>query len=227
MAPSTCVAPIKGTHLRVVAVDVCGIPITGDAGMVIVSDGFIQAVTSAQYEDGQEFFQKNAAGEACINQKDAPIFKREQITVDWCEVNMLLASYVLDAQTLGDEGTPVTGTGFAYGEAQTVGGKRFSLEIWQEVAGSGACDSSGNQRFVYVAWPNVGNTQRGDYTIENDKSTFQSISETEAASPFWVDRVGADWLPPDTVLEDGRHWIVNVTTTPPPDAACDSTTLTL
>lgn len=224
MAASTCAAPIKGTHLRIVAVDVCGVPITGDAGLVITSDGFIQSVMSPQYEDGTEFFQRNAAGDACINQKDKPIFKREEITVDWCEVNALLAAYVIDAQLLGD-GTPVTGTGFAFGE----GGddNRFSLEIWQEVAGSGACDSSGNQRFIYNAWPNVGNTQHGDYTVENDKSTFQSVSETQAAGVGWLDRVGADWLPAGTVLESGRHWIWNVTTTPPPDADCDSTTLTL
>jgi hypothetical protein len=223
MAASTCAAPIKGTHLRIVAVDVCGVPVTGDSGLVITSDGFIRAVMSPQYEDGTEFFQRNAAGDACINQKDKPIFKREELTVDWCEVNALLAAYVIDAQVLGD-GTPVTGTGFAFGE----GGddNRFSLEIWQEVAGSGACDSSGNQRFIYNAWPNVGNTQHGDYTVENDKSTFQTVSETQAHGVNWLEDVGAPWLGDTAVLSPQRHWIWNVTTTPPPDAACDSTTLT-
>lgn len=222
MATSTCAAPIKGTHLRIVAVDVCGVPVTGASGLVITSDGFIQSVMSPQYEDGTEFFQRNAAGDACINQKDKPIFKRDQLTVDWCEVNVLLAAYVIDAQLLGT-GTPVTGTGFAYGEGSS--DNRFSLEIWQEVAGSGACDSSGNQRFIYNAWPNVGNSQHGDYTVENDKSTFQTISETQAAGVNWLELVGADWLPAGTVLDSGRHWIWNVTTTPPPTAACDSTTL--
>lgn len=224
MAASTCAAPIKGTHLRLVAVDVCGVPITGDSGLVIVSSGFIQAVQSPQYEDGQEFFQKNAAGDACINQKDKPIFKREQLTIDWCEVNALLAAYVIDAQLLG-EGTPVTGTGFAFGENGD--DNRFSLEIWQEVAGSGACDSSGNQRFIYNAWPNVGATQHGDYTIENDKSTFQTVSESQAHGVNWLEEVGAPWLGDTAVLSPQRHWIWNITTTPPPDDACDSTTLTL
>lgn len=222
MAASTCVTPIKGTHLRVVALDVCGVPITGTGGLVAVSSGFVQAVMSPQYEDGTEFFELNASGNACVNQKDKPVFKRDELTVDWCEVNVLLAAYVIDAQVLG-AGSPVTGTGFAHGEDQQT--NRFSLEIWQEVAGSGACDASGNQRFIYNAWPNVGNTKLGDYTIENDKSTLQFVSETASAGVGWVDQIGSDWLPVGTVLEDGRHWLWNVTTTPPPDDACDTTTL--
>lgn len=222
MATSTCVTPIKGTVLRIVELDACGVPVTGTEGLVAASSGFIQAVMSPQYEDGTEFFERNANGDACVNQKDRPIFKRHELTVDWCEVNVLLAAYVIDAQVLGT-GTPVTGTGFAQGEGD--GDNRFSLEIWQEVAGSGACDASGAQRFIYHAWPNVGNTKLGDYTIENDRSTLQFVSETATPGVNWLELVGADWLPAGTVLESGRHWLWNVTTTPPPEPACDTSTL--
>lgn len=142
--------------------------------------------------------------------------------MDWCEVNALLAAYVIDAQVLG-AGDPVTGTGFAQGEGD--GDNRFSLEVWQQVAGSGACDETGAQRFIYHAWPNVGNTQLGDYTIENGRSTLQFTSETATAGVGWLDQVGADWLPAGTVLESGRHWLWNVTTAAPPTAACDTSTL--
>lgn len=222
MSTSTCATPIKGTHLRIVEVDACGVPVTGTGGLVAVSSGFVQAVMSPQYEDGTEFFERNAAGDACVNQKDKPIFKRDELTVDWCEVNVLLAAYVIDAQVLGS-GSPVTGTGFAHGEGGA--DNRFSLEIWQEVAGSGACDASGAQRYIYNAWPNVGNTKLGDYTIENDKSTLQFVSETAAVGVNWLELVGADWLGDTAALDPGRHWLWNVTTTPPPDSACDTTTL--
>lgn len=222
MATSTCATPIKGTHLRIVALDACGIPVTGDSGLVAVSSGFVQVVMEPEYEEGEEFFERNASGDACVNQKDDPILKRMQLTVDWCEINVLLASYVIDARTLG-AGTPVTGTGFAVAEGSAV--NRFSMEVWQEVAGLGACDASGAQRYIYNAWPNIGATQLGSYTIENGRSTLQFISETRGASATWDTQVGADWLPAgESVLTD-EHWVWNVTTEPPPTAACDTTTL--
>lgn len=222
MAVSTCVTPIKGRVLRIVALDACGVPVTGDSGLVVASSGFVQAVMSPQYEDGNEFFDRTANGEACVNQKDPALFKRHELTVDWCEVNVLLAAYVIDAQILGT-GTPVTGSGFAQGEGDE--DNRFSLEIWQEVAGAAACDATGAQRYVYHAWPNVGATKLGDYTIENGKSTLQFVSETRLAGANWFDLVGADWLPVGTVLDSGRHWLWNVTTVAPPTPACDTSVL--
>lgn len=222
MAASTCATPIKGTHLRIVELDACGVPVTGTDGLVAVSSGFVQVVMEPQYEEGEEFVERTASGELCVNQKDPAAFKRHQLTVDWCEINALLAAYVIDAQVLGS-GSPVTGTGFAQGEGD--GDARFSMEVWQEVAGSGACDAEGNQRYIYNAWPNVGATQLGSYTIENGRSTLQFISETRPFGVNWTELVGEDWLPAGTVLETGRHWIWNVTTVAPPTSACDTTTL--
>lgn len=222
MATSTCATPIKGTHLRIVSLDACGIPVTGAGGLVVVTKGFVSVEMEPQYEDGEEFFDRTADGTACVNQKDDPTLKRMQLTVDWCDVNVLATSYVIDARTLGS-GTPVTGTGFAVAEGNPA--NRFSLEVWQEVAGSGACDATGAQRYIYNAWPNVGATQLGTYTIENGRSTLQFISETRAANLLWDTLVGAAWLPAgESVLAD-EHWLWNVTTVAPPTAACDSTTL--
>jgi hypothetical protein len=222
MATSTCATPIKGTHLRIVALDTCGVPVTGASGLVATSRGFISVTMAPDYEDGEEFFERNASGQACVNQKDDPTLKRLGLTIDWCEVNVLLASYMIDARTLST-GTPATGTGFAVAEGNPV--NRYSLEVWQEVAGSGACDADGNQRYIYNAWPNVGATKLGDYEIVNGRSTLQAIAETRAASTTWDTLVGASWLPVgESVLTD-EHWVWNVTTVAPPTAACDTTTL--
>lgn len=222
MASSTCAAPIKGTHLRIVAVDSCGVPVTGAAGLVVVTKGFVQVEMEPQYEEGEEFFERTADGTLCVNQKDDAILKRMQLTIDFCEVNVLGSSYIASARTL-TTGTPATGTGFAVAEGSAE--NRFSLEVWQEVAGSGACDETGAQRYIYNAWPNVGASQLGSYTIENGRSTLQVISETRGAAAVWDTLVGSSWLPPGEFVDIDEHWVWNVTTTPPPTQACDSTTL--
>lgn len=224
MAVSTCATPIKGTHLRIVALDVCGVPITGTSGLVMTTKGFVQVAMEPQYQDGEEFFERTADGTPCVNQKDDPTLTRMQLTIDFCEINVLGASYITSARALTVGATVTgTGTGFAVAEGNSI--NRFSLEVWQEVAGSGACDESGNQRFIYNAWPNVGASQLGSYTIENGRSTLQVISETRGASAIWDTLVGATWLPAGEMIETDEHWVWNVTTEPPPTIACDTTTL--
>lgn len=220
-----CAAPIKGSHLRIVKVDDCGVPVTGAESLTIVTKGFVQAQMEPDYEDGEEFVERNADGELCVNQKDRPSLKRFSLTVDWCEVDPVLAAYVMSARLLDTASPAVTGTGWALSEGEP--DNKFSMEIWQRVAGSGACDPSGVQRYIYNAWPHVGNVQVGSYTIENARSTLQFIAETFPASTVWGDGPGTTtWLPAGTSVEDTDHWLWNITTEPPPTAVCGPTTLT-
>lgn len=220
MAVSTCAAPIKGTHIRIVALDECGVPVTGVGGTVVVTKGFVQVEMEPQYEDGTEFFQRTADGSICVNQIDDPTLKRMQLTVDLCEVNTIATAYVTSSRLLSES---VTGTGFAVAEGNPT--NRFSLEVWQQIAGSGGCDTSGAQRYIYNAWPNVGATEFGTYTVQNDRSTLQFVSQTRGAAANWDDLVGAPWLPSGGFVDTDEHWVWNVTTTPPPTDMCDSTTL--
>lgn len=220
-----CGTPIKGTHLRIVKLDECGVPVTGTNSLVIVTKGFVQVEMEPQYEDGEEFFERNADGKACVNQQDAPTLKRMQLTVDFCEVNPAAASFVVDGRLL-TEGAATTGTGFAVKEGEPA--TRFSLEVWQRVAGSGACDASGAQRYIYHAWPNVGDSQIGTYTIENGRSTLQFVSLTRAAATQWGNGPGTgnSWLPVGEVVEADEHWLWNITTTGLPTESCEPGTLT-
>jgi hypothetical protein len=221
-ATSTCATPIKGTHLRIIALDACGVPVTGTPGLVGVSTGFVQVQMEPDYEDGEEFFERTASGQPCVNQKDDPTLKRMGLTVQMCEINASLIAYIISAREL-TTGTPTTGTGFAVAEGNPV--NRFSMEVWQEVAGSGACDASGNQRYIYHAWPNVGATKIGSYTVENGRSVFEFTSETKGAASAWDTLVGDDYLPAGEFVDTDEHWVWNVTTTAPPTAACNPTTL--
>jgi hypothetical protein len=181
-ATSTCVVPIKGTHFRIVALDVCGIPVTGAAGLVAVTNSFVSVESEEEYEDGEEFFERNAAGGACVNQKDDPTLKRTVLTIQLCEINVSAVSYILSARELVT-GTPTTGTGFALAEGQPT--NRFSLEVWQEVAGAGACDASGAQRYIYNAWPNVGAVQKQAYTIELGRSALEKHGARQRTGTPW------------------------------------------
>src|SRR5262245_44484087 len=111
-----CAAPIKGSHLRIVAVDDCGVPVTGVGALTIVTKGFVQVVMEPDYEDGEEFVERNAYRELCVNQKDKPSLKRFQLTVDWCEVDPVLAAYVMSARLLDTHSPATTGTGWAVSE---------------------------------------------------------------------------------------------------------------
>lgn len=221
-----CAAPIKGTHIKVVKVDACGAPVTGATSLVVTTKGFVQVVMDPQYEDGQEFFERNADGQPCVNQKDPPILKRHQLTIDLCEVDPVMAAYVLSARLLDTASPATTGTGWAQPSGQPT--NRFSLEVWQRVAGSGGCDPSGQQRYIYHAWPNVGNVQVGSYTVENGRSTLQFIAETADPSLNWGNGPGSgtSWLPVGTTVLSTEHWLWNITTNPPPLESCGPTTLT-
>lgn len=227
---SSCATPIKGTHIRVVRLDACGIPVTGTGSMSVVTKGFVQVNAEPQYEDGEEFFERTADGTVCVNQKDDPVLKRFMCTIDFCEVNTTMFAFMASARELTANAAGVTGYGFAFAEGTPT--NRYSLEIWQKVAGSGACDASGQQRYIYTAFPNLGASKIGSYTIQNGRSTFQVISETQAASTTatigWNNGPGSStsWLPSGESVQSGEHWLWNVTTTAPPNAACDPATLT-
>lgn len=216
--------------MRVVRLDACGVPVTGTGSMVVVTKGFVQVQNEPQYEDGEEFFERTADGTPCVNQKDDPVLKRFQLTIDFCEVNTTMFAFMASARELTAGGAGVTGSGFAFGEGQPT--NRYSLEVWQRVAGSGACDASGAQRYIYNAWPNLGASKIGNYTIENGRSTFQLISESQGASAAatvgWLNGPGSgtSYLPTGETASSTEHWLWNVTTATPPTPGCNPVTLT-
>jgi hypothetical protein len=210
---------------RLVKLDSCGSPVTGTGSMVIVSKGFVQVQMDPQYEDGTEFFERTADGTPCVNQMDDPVLKRFQLTMDFCEINQTGAAYMASMREL-TTGAGATGVGFAAMEGQST--NRWSLEVWQQVAGAGACSAAGLQQYIYNAWPNVGSAKLGSYTVALARSTLQIIGSTRAASTVsgigWGDGPGVtSWLPAGNTAQVTDHWLWNVTTTPPPAPTCSPT----
>jgi hypothetical protein len=131
----------------------------------------------------------------------------------------------MSSRTLSVGSPLVTGAGFSVKSGQWT--NRFSLEVWQQVAGSGACDASGVQRYVYHALPNVGAVRIGDDTIENGPTQISFTAETSDPSTLWGDGPGSgtSWITP-AVVQSLEHRLWAITTTAPPTAICGKATLT-
>ncbi len=215
--------PIKGKVMRIISLDDCGTPVTGSS-LVVVSRGFIQVQVEPQYEDGEQHRQRLADGTLCVNDDDDDELTNVMLTIDFCGVCPSISQVTNGARLLSESGPLTTGTGAAYAEGPIT--ERWSLELWQLVTGRGACDASGQQRYVYWAWPHVRSGKVGSLTIANAALTMQIMAKTDAASPQWDDIVAPAWLGTNVVNED-EHMLWNITTEAPPAIPSDCGAVTL
>jgi hypothetical protein len=217
---SVCAAPIKGVAMRIVQLDVCGNPVTGVGSHVIINNLWTQVQMTPQYEAGTDFFERTADGLIGVNQIDPPILKRMNLQVDMMSVDPDMMPYVISARELVTS-APVSGYGFGLSEGPS--SAHFSVEVWQRVAGAGACSPGGLAQYIYHAWPHCYNGQIQTYTIGNARSNFQWQCDTAAASAQWLSGPGTTkWMPTTgtTTVLTTEHWIYNLTTVAPPTAAC-------
>jgi hypothetical protein len=150
-----CGSAVQGTVLRLVKLNSCGAPVTGESSSVVVTEGYIGIDPEPQYEDGDVFRTKKANGKLCINQVGPNAYANSNLGIRMCVVDPD-AFVLLTGARLLTTGSPVTGTGAAVGynnpEAHT------SVETWQPLSGFGACDpTTGAQRYLYWAWPHTWN----------------------------------------------------------------------
>jgi len=182
---------------------------------------------SPQYEDGTDFFEKTADGKVGVNQIDPPILKRMQLQVDLLSIDPDMMPSVLSARELVTS-APVSGYGFGLSEGAAAA--HFSLEVWQRIAGAGACAAGGLEQFVYNAWPHCYNAQVGQYTIANARSGLTFQCDTKGAASAWGSGpgTGTKYLPATgtTTALTTEHWLWNITTNVPPVAACGFALLT-
>lgn len=219
---SQCVSSIKGRMMRVIKLDTCGNPVTGSGSAMVVSKGFISIKPSPQYEDGVEYLKRLADGSFCVNQKDAGQLKRVQLEIKICTLDPDMMVLTTGSRLLSSS---ATGTGAMWSENSPVS-NHWSLEVWQDVAGRGACTATGLQQYVYWAFMNNQNAQLQDWTIENDILEFTFTAETQAVGTLWG--AGTGWATPwfgANSAVSGDHFGYNVTTIAPPTAVCGAQAL--
>lgn len=76
-------ASLQAVALRVSRVGTDGGPVPGPRNSY-VTDSFTRAAFTPEYEAGEEFTQKNAAGRMCVNYKDKDTFKQANLEIAIC-----------------------------------------------------------------------------------------------------------------------------------------------
>jgi hypothetical protein len=84
--PTKVLKSVKGRRLRLTRLDATGDPLTGACG-TMVTGGFIQVTIGNELEAGEEYSQKNAWGEFCVNEKDGDIIKWVNVGIQLCMVH--------------------------------------------------------------------------------------------------------------------------------------------
>lgn len=220
--------PIKGRAMRLIQLDSCGNPVTGASGLQVITKGFISLQLQPQYEDGTSQRQKLADGSLCVADEDPDSLVFNQLTFDFCGVCPSIEQIMSGARLLGT-GAPVTGVGAVYSEGLITA--RFSVEVWQNVSGQGACDpATGAALYVYWAFPNVGNLKIGQSTIENAGLHIQGTAKTDVIGTQWGTGPGSlgPWVPSALRQSGAEHWGWAITSVAPPTipANCGATPIT-
>lgn len=208
-----------------IRLDECGLPVEGPKS-VAITQGFINVTAAKEYEEGVDFYQPDACGDACIVDKDPDVLKRINLTLGFCVINHEMTEIMSSQRLLVGAASATIGLATP-GSGQTDG---WSLEVWQKEAGANCV--AGDQEWLYWAWPFITNGKVGDITMERAAFNFEVTGSTKPIAGD--DQWGADNLGPIPVLPAtapliiGDHEAMAVrTTVQPPAAICGATVLDL
>lgn len=171
---------IKGKTVRLTRLDECGNVVAGSC-TTVVSDCFVNVTISGEFETGDEYIQKSAWGELCINDKDPDILKRVNVSIQFAEINP-------DALDIITAANPVVAgydtIGASWGTAMNE--SSFALEVWTKRTGVD-CTTGAGQEWGYFVVPYVRNGKiDGDITIENAAATLTVMGEGFPAPATWA-----------------------------------------
>jgi hypothetical protein len=82
---------VKGYKMRGTKVNNCALPQSGGSSYV-VTDGYVSAAISPQFQDADELEQRNAEGRLCVQDRTPPERKYYNLTMTFCQVNTCLIS---------------------------------------------------------------------------------------------------------------------------------------
>lgn len=152
---------IKGRAARITRLDECGLPVYGPCSS-LVTHGFISVTISHEYQAGDDYTQKNAWGELCVNEKDPDRIKWANTAIQFCEIDPGFLDIIGGANPVTFGGSTV---GATFGPSAPVGA--FALEVWTKKSGVGAC-IGGSPEWGYFVVPFVKNGKLdGDVKVEN------------------------------------------------------------
>jgi hypothetical protein len=124
------------------------------------------------YEEGDEFIQKDGWGDLCINDRANSVFKRANVTVEFCRVDPELFSIILGADLIVDG----AGNAIGYRRSEGLNEANFALEGWVGVPAQ-ECTSD-NLDYGYLIFPFTTDAKVSDVTFENGTTTFEMAGFT-------------------------------------------------
>ena len=187
-------ASVAGSHIRVTKLDATGKPLTG-AKSSYISESFISFSFTPEYEDGDEFTSKNAAGRVCVTFKAADTLKRINLSLAVCDPDPELSQVVAGGITLGTDDT----LGWAapkVGEDPVPNG--VAIEVWSKAIVDGK--PAGENPYYHWIFPYAKMRESGERVIQNDilATEFEGWSVGNAnfgsgpGAPAWAFPQAAD-----------------------------------
>jgi hypothetical protein len=165
-------ASVQGVMMRVTALDALGTPLSDPSGTLktsYITNAFMKASFTVEFEDGQEILEKNAAGEICVTYKAADTLKRITMEIDVCDPDPELTKLLAGGDTLLRGGTGLGATdvvGYAspqVGQDATPNG--VAIEVWSLAVTNGGKASV--DPYWHWLFPHVKVRASGDRVIEN------------------------------------------------------------
>lgn len=224
---AVCYTMWKIPRIRATLLSSCGAVVTGSCSQV-VSDGIISVEITPEYEDRQEFFEKNGDGVFCVKETNPPVLKWLNLVITLCNVDPELANIMTAEPLVLDDATSPKATGYSTREGSAANAN-FALETWTRITNSGAA-CTGGVEFGYTVFPWVVEGTIGDYTQENGAANFVVNARTRSNSLWGVGPYNIDFsdnpagsstpiklLTPINSLDHKRQLLVRA---PMPTASC-------
>lgn len=219
-----CFTPLLGKRMRVTRLSDCGAPLAdATANAFVVTDGFISVTLGSEVEDGTEIIQRNAAGNICVNERQASSFKRFTVELTLCGVNPSLLTFISNVEAYEDYAGDVAGFTVAEGAITN----RWALELWTGLAGQGCAGA--NEASGYILLPNIKAGVLGNIEVNGENAVNASITgaitvggNSWGTGPYQVVYDGANQpavLP--TALDPYDHLLMIDTALALPPMSCD------
>lgn len=228
MATAQCFSLVRGSAMRVTALDGCGRPVLGPCSS-ITSEGFVSVAFTANTDEGEAISVTNAAGKVCIADAACPTFVNYTVEITFCEVNPELLAMITGQNPVFDSVSNLA-AGFRMNSDISPCDSGFALELWSKVPAV-ACDPNdlaAQGSYGYLLLPFLQGGVLGDFTIENDAVSFVVSGAGTKTGSGWgrgpynvVANANGNPGPLRDPILSGDHLHVQVTSVSPPEGSCD------
>ena len=145
-----CATPFKLPFVRMTLLDSCGVPQTTATSMYVTS-GIIQIAETNNFEDREEFFQKNGDGTFCVQASNPPVLKYKELEIQLCVYDPEMVNAMTGEPLLTDDATTPNTIGFR-SRVGSAALNNFALEGWTRLTNKTNCSTGPQYGYVLYPW---------------------------------------------------------------------------